>query len=292
MSLTKKRFKLFPIILGAVLIFYSVVFLMMIFWSVMTSFKDTIDYTLHPFSLPNEWMFENYIKVFRMIRVSVAYGATYRWVYLWEMLYNGFIYSLGCAVVSTLTPCIMAYLTAKYKFRLNKFIHTVVIIAMILPIVGSLPSEMQLVKALGFYNNMWGMFILKANFLGMYFLVFYGTFKSLSWEYAEAAFVDGASHFTVLVRVMLPLVRTTIFAVMLLQFIGFWNDYQIPMLYIPSRPTASYGLFQFSTLGEEGSGSVPMSLAASVVVMLPMVVLFIIFRDKFIGNLTMGGIKG
>ena len=56
-----------------------------------------------------------------------------------------------------------------------------------------------------------------------------------------------------MVRIMLPLVKSTIFAVAIMVFIGFWNDYQIPMLYIPSWATVAYGLFQFSNIGEEGA---------------------------------------
>ena len=133
------------------------------------------------------------------------------------------------------------------------------------------------------------MYILQANFLGMYFLVFYATFRSLSWEYAEAAFVDGASHFTVMTRIMLPLVKSTILAVGVMVFIGFWNDYQTPMIYMPSHATISFGLFQFTNASGGSPSEVP---AASIVVMLPMLIIFIILKDKFIGNLTVGGIKG
>ena len=280
----------FSWVLTAVLILYSVLLLMMFFWSVITSFKDTFDYIMNPFGWPQEWKWSNYSLLFDTIRVQAQ--ATRRWVYMDEMFLNSIVYSLGCTIVATMTPCIVAYLTAKYKFRLNKIIHTIVIVAMILPIVGSLPSELQIVKTLGLYDHMWGMFILKANFLGMYFLVFYAVFKSLSWEYAEAAFVDGAGHLTVMVRIMIPLVKSTIFAVAIMVFIGFWNDYQTPMLYIPSSPTVAYGLFQFSSLGEEGASSVSIVMAGSILVMIPMLVLFVIFKDKFIGNLTVGGIKG
>lgn len=280
---------LFSWLLAAVLIFYSVLLLMMFAWCLTTSFKDTFDYILNPFGLPAEWKWSNYSILFDTIRVQAE---NRRWVYMDEMFLNSIVYSLGCTIVATMTPCIVAYLTAKYKFRFNKIIHATVIVAMILPIVGSLPSEFQLVKSLGLYDHMWGMFILKANFLGMYFLVFYATFRSLSWEYAEAAFVDGASHFTVMAKIMIPLVKSTIFAVAILVFIGFWNDYQTPMLYIPSHATVAYGLFQFSNIGEEGSSSVSVVMAGSILVMAPMIAVFVIFKDQFIGNLTVGGIKG
>lgn len=271
-----------------VLLFYSVLLVSMFCWCLLNSVKDGIDMSTRPFGLPQFWMFENYAAVFKYMRVQTI-STPIRWVYFEEMFLNSILYSLGCTIAATMTPCIVAYLTAKYNFGLNKVIHGLVIITMILPIVGSLPSELSLVKALNFYDHIWGMYILKANFLGMYFLVFYATFRSLSWEYAEAAFVDGASHFTVMTRIMLPLVKSTILAVGVMVFIGFWNDYQTPMIYMPSHATISFGLFQFTNAS---GGSPSEVLAASIVVMLPMLIIFIIFKDKFIGNLTVGGIKG
>ncbi len=288
----KQKFNVFSFFLLLVLCFYSILLLGMFIWALINSFKDNFAFTNDAFGLPDVWHFENYANIFDYIRLEVRDGAGRRWVFVEEMFLNSILYSLGCTIVNTMTPCIVAYLTAKYKFKLNKIIHTVVIVAMILPIVGSLPSELQLIRTIGIYDHIWGMYILKANFLGMYFLVFYGTFRSLSWEYAEAALIDGASHFTVMVKIMLPLVKSTIFAVGLLMFIGFWNDYQTPMLYIPSYPTVSFGVFSFEGNGMAGQNTVPNILAASILLMLPMVIIFIIFKNKFIGNLTVGGIKG
>ena len=284
----QKKFSVMSVLLMVVLLFYSVLLVSMFCWCLLNSVKDGIDMSTRPFGLPQFWMFENYAAVFKNMRVQTI-STPIRWVYFEEMFLNSILYSLGCTIAATMTPCIVAYLTAKYNFRLNKVMHGLVIITMILPIVGSLPSELSLVKALNFYDHIWGMYILKANFLGMYFLVFYATFRSLSWEYAEAAFVDGASHFTVMTRIMLPLVKSTILAVGVMVFIGFWNDYQTPMIYMPSHATISFGLFQFTNAS---GGSPSEVLAASIVVMLPMLIIFIIFKDKFIGNLTVGGIKG
>ncbi len=284
----QKKFSVMSVLLMVVLLFYSVLLVSMFCWCLLNSVKDGIDMSTRPFGLPQFWMFENYAAVFKNMRVQTI-SAPIRWVYFEEMFLNSILYSLGCTIAATMTPCIVAYLTAKYNFRLNKVIHGLVIITMILPIVGSLPSELSLIKSLNFYDHIWGMYILKANFLGMYFLVFYATFRSLSWEYAEAAFVDGASHFTVMTRIMLPLVKSTILAVGVMVFIGFWNDYQTPMIYMPSHATISFGLFQFTNAS---GGSPSEVLAASIVVMLPMLIVFIIFKDKFIGNLTVGGIKG
>ena len=87
------------------------------------------------------------------------------------------------------------------------------IVVMLLPIVGSLASELQMLHTIGAYDNVVFLMFMKGGFLGTNFLIFYATFKGISWEYAEAAFIDGASHARVLFTIMIPLAMTTVTAV-------------------------------------------------------------------------------
>ena len=163
------------------------------------------------------------------------------------------------------------------------------IIVMLLPIIGSLAAEVQMADAFNFRNNLLGICLMKCKYAGLYFLVFYATFKSVSWTYAEAAQIDGAGHFKIFIEIMLPLIKSTAFAVFILLFIEFWNDYYTPMIFLPQAPTMSYGLFVFQT---DNRASTPIQLAACLITCLPVLVLFVIFKDKIMGNVTMGGIKG
>ena len=129
-------------------------------------------------------------------------------------------------------------------------------------------------------------------FSNMYFLIFYAAFKSMDFGYAEAAFIDGAGWFTVFFQIYLPLVSTTIGSVALLQFISYWNAYETPMIFIPDIPTLAIGLYMFKWTAPPGFKGMPYQITACFLLMLPVVILFIIFRDKLMGNLTMGGLKG
>ena len=163
---------------------------------------------------------------------------------------------------------------------------------MILPIVGAYPAEMSVLRGLGLYNQIWGTWIQKFNFQGMYFLVFYAMVKSLGKEYWEAAYIDGADQYTVLLKVIMPLLKNTIVLVVLLQFIGFWNDYQSQLLYIPSYPTLAYGIYYITNVKTDSDlVNTPMKLSAAIVFATPIIILFVIFRNKLMGNLTMGGVK-
>ncbi len=76
---------------------------------------------------------------------------------------------------------------------------------------------------------------------------------------------------------------------MLLSFISFWNDYYTPMVFLPENPTMSYGLFLFQT---DNKASVPVQLSACLLACLPILAVFVAFKDKIMSNVTMGGIKG
>ena len=110
--------------------------------------------------------------------------------------------------------------------------------------------------------------------------------------YAEAAYLDGAGNFTVMTKIMIPFVKGTMFTVLLLNFITFWNDWGVNIIYMPNFPMLSYALYYFRNNTIYAISTIPHKLAACMIVTLPIVVLFIALRKKFVGNLTMGGIKG
>ncbi len=294
----KKQFKnlklnILPIILFIILLIYSISLFLPIIWTLLNSLKGRIEFIRDPFALPKKWLFSNYNQAFLNIKLPVQVeGGGSRDVFFIEMLSNSLLYAIGCAFVAMFVPCLVAYPVAKYNHPFNKVIYSIVIVTMILPIVGATPSMLNIMDQLGLLDTLIGAYIMKANFLGMYFLVFYASFKGLSWTYAEAALMDGANHWQILFKIMIPLIKNSMLVVFVLQFIAFWNDYQTPMVYLPSMPTAAYGLHRFYGDTQTGTSSTPIKLSACIIVMFPILILFLIFKDKMMGNLTVGGIKG
>lgn len=287
------KINILPIVLFIILIVYSISLFLPIIWTLLNSLKGRIEFIRDPFALPEKWLFSNYEQAFKNIKISVqVQGGSSRDVFFMEMLTNSLLYAIGCAFVAMIVPCLVAYPVAKFAHPFNKVIYSIVIITMILPIVGATPSMLNVMDGLNLLDTLIGAYIMKANFLGMYFLVFYAAFKGLSWTYAEAALIDGANHWQVLFKIMLPLIRNSMLVVFVLQFIAFWNDYQTPMVYLPSMPTAAYGLHRFYGDTQTGTSSTPIKLSACIIVMTPILILFLIFKDKMMGNLTVGGIKG
>ncbi len=205
---------------------------------------------------------------------------------------NSLLYSVGSAFFATITPCIMAYLCARYRYKFGKVVYTIVLVAMALPIVGSLPSEIMMVKRFRLMDSVFGLWLLKANFLGLYFLVFFATFKGIAFEYTEAASIDGASEFRVMVTIIFPLAIGTIFTVFILKFIEFWNDYQIPMIYWISKPVAAYGMFELNQAKTAALGKVPVKMAGMLIMTMPILLVYGIVGNKLTANVSVGGVKG
>lgn len=281
------------VILLVVLMIYTVSLLAPLAWGLLTSLKDDNDFRNNLFGLPEQWRFDNYAYAWRnfFVEVETAVGTT-RKVYMPEMFFNSFLYALGCSFTATFTPCLAAYMTTKFPYKFSKIITYIVIFCMIIPIVGSLPSELQLAKSLGLYNQIWGLWIMKANFLGMYFLVFQAAFKGFPKDYAEAAKIDGASNLAIFFKIMLPLVKTTFLTVMLLQFIGFWNDYQTPLIFMPDKPTIAYGMFLFDRKTDTLLSTIPIKISGAMLMLMPILILFLTTNKRLMKNLTMGGLKG
>lgn len=291
----RTRFTPTTIILMSVLILYSVSLLLPILWGLSTSLKTDLDFYLNPFWLPDgwfwNWQWSNYSYAFMNFVVKVEAGAGFRIIYMEEMFLYTILYAFGCAFFQSFVCCVVAYMVVKFDYFFSKVIYTVVIVAMILPIVGSLPSEIQMSRALGFFDSIWGMWIMKSHFLGMYFLVFHAMFRGIPKEFADAARVDGAGNFQVLFSIMMPLVRNTLFTVILLNFIGYWNDYQVPLIYLPSYPTIAYGLYLFNFSTINSLSTIPMKITGCMIMMLPILIVFLIFRNRLIGNISIGGLK-
>ncbi len=177
--------------------------------------------------------------------------------------------------------------------RKTGYCGIIVLLTMIIPIVGSSMSMVDFMYKMRLYDTFPGLYVQKFNFANMYYLIFSGVFKGVSKEYYEAAHIDGASEWLVMTRIAFPLVMTTFGLVVLLHFIQYWNDYSTLLVYAPSHPTIAYGLYRIMTdpTGSSDRGSTPVQMAGCILIVLPTMILFLIFRDKLMGNLTIGGVK-
>ncbi len=293
----KRKLSLFESVVMVLLILYGVAVVGLLLWGFIASFRNDQAVVQRPWALFEDLTLDNYSDVFNNFKTFKYVDGGTQTVYFEEMFLNSLLYAGGGALMQTLCTAIVAYLTAKYDNTCSKIVHYTVIVTLTLPIVGNLASMLQVTKSLKLFDNIVGSWIMKFGFNNIYYLIFYAFFKKISWEYAESAFLDGGSHYTVFFRIMLPLAMPLMATVFLLNFIQYWNDFETPYMFLPNHTTAGIMLYM-SIIGGGGSwageGVIALTsqLAAAFLVFLPIFVLFLVFRNKIMGNLSEGGIKG
>lgn len=272
------------------LIVYSILLLSLFAFAFVNSTKDPWSFIENSVNLPKEWHFENYTRVIENLKSQKnALSPVY---YIEHMFGGSLLYSILCTTGIMISTGFMAYACAMFPCKLSTAIYYLVIFIITIPIIGSLPSEMKVIKDLKLYDRIGSAFFMKFSFGNIYFLLLYETIKRVPKDYREAAEIDGASKLRVMLQIMLPLVKNIFGSIFLVQFISFWNDYSTPMIYFPSYPNISLGIinFAFSTSGVIAEE--PYKLAACFVTLLPILIIFIIFQRKLMDNISAGGIKG
>ena len=223
---------------------------------------------------------------------SAATDGGRRVVYIEEMLFNSLLFAFGLPVFSVIPICTVGYVMAKYKFKFNKVLMFTIVLLMTMPSIGGVSGELAMLKALNLYDTFVGLCCLKFTFATTWCLIYYSAYEGISWDYAEAVFIDGGNHFTVFFKIMLPFVKGLNVTFFILMMMSHWVDYSLSMFYCPSMTNLAYGLyyakFALPALQRETT-----SFAASFMLALPTVVIYIALSDVLMGeHMQMGGLKG
>lgn len=278
----KRKSIVFTIVL-IIFFIYSFTLVYAFAWALINSFKTEAEYFVNKVTFPTKFTFMNYVNAFSALETK-GNG-------LFKMFFNSFWYSFLGTAISVFVSAMSAYVVAKYKFIGRKLFYTTALVIMMLPIVGSLPSQYEIYSELGIINSP-AYLIVFANGMGFNFLVLFGFFTSLPWDYVEASFIDGCGHFGTFFKIMLPQSIGVIMSLYIVAFIGNWNDYMNPILFLESYPTLSSGIYSYQNNTLQKSVDFPMLFAGIIMSVLPVLTLFIVFQDKIMSISLGGGIKG
>ena len=284
----KSRLSPLTVVMLVLLVAYCVMLLGLIFWMTITALKKPLGFNTNRVGLPDPWYFKNFGYVLKNAQIEKEQGV----VPFAEIILNSVVYAVGCSVVNTFVTMLVAYLCAHYKNKFSSFVYSLVLVVMVIPVVGNQTSELQTAINLGIYDSMLGMLIMRATFLGLYFLVFHEMFRSVPSALSEAAEIDGAGDFQIMVRIYFPLARNTALTVLLIYFIQYWNNFQTPMLFVPNHPTLAEYLFRIVQLSKGEFSRVPVQMSAALMLLAPVVVIFLCSHKWLLGNLSIGGVKG
>lgn len=269
-------------IIFIVFLIYAFVMVYALTWAVLASLKTHVEFILNPNGMPQQWALKNYLEAFEILTAS---GNN-----LFVMIFNSLWITFLSSLIS-LTVCTMsAYIMAKYEFIGKKVILFIIFTAMMVPLYGSTATLFKLIYQLGIYDS--PLFLIKsASGLGTIFFILRSYFMTLPNEYMESAQIDGAGDLRIFIQIMVPMAVPSIMSLMLIMFVSGWNDYMTPIMYLPSYPTLASGLYVYEQIAKFNMNK-PVYFSGVIMCAIVPLVIFAVFREKFMTNISIGGLKG
>ncbi|WP_082763538.1 carbohydrate ABC transporter permease [Frondihabitans sp. PAMC 28766] len=229
--------------------------------------------------IPTHWEWSNYLRVFTTVPLAQWFG-------------NSAMYAVLATLFMLLSSVPAAYALAQIKFKGANLIFMAIIITMLLPPQVTAVPVYVLWSGLHLTGTLWPLIL--PNLLGDAFSIFLlrQFFMTIPAEYGDAARMDGAGEWRVLWSVIVPMARPGIASAAIFMFFNSWNDYYGPLLYTSENSAnwpVAYGLATFR--GEHGTDW-SMTMALTVVIMLPVVIIFFFAQKAFVEGIALSGVKG
>ncbi len=263
-----------------ILIIASIVILIPILWMFSTALKPLDEvYIFPPTWIPKNFMWSN----FKEALTFLPFGIYFK---------NTITITLFSMVGQLLSSSIVAYGFARLKANFRDILFMLVLATMMLPSQVTMIPLFILFKTLGWVDTFKPLII--PNFFGNAFFIFLlrQFFMTIPTELDDAAKIDGCGYFGIYQKILLPLIKPALATIAIFSFMWNWNDFMSPLIYLNSseKLTVALGLSRFT--GVYGGTAWNLLMAASLVVVLPCIVLFFFAQRYFIQGIVMTGLKG
>jgi ABC-type glycerol-3-phosphate transport system permease component len=262
----------------------AVMFMFPFFWTLMSSLKTPQEMsTFPPTWIPAVPQWRNYLKVLDSVPFL-----------LWA--YNSLFVVLLSTLGTVLSASVVAYSFARFEYRGREIIFIITLGTLMLPAQVTLIPQFVLFHKLGWINTLYPLWV-PHWFGGGAFAIFLMRqfIMSLPKELDEAALIDGASYPRIFWQILLPLCKPVLATIAVISFIDSWNDFVNPLIYLqlPEKFTLAIGLNYFKTFPEMGGEPTQhLLMAAAIMIILPVIVLFFTTQRYFVQGIILSGIKG
>ena len=249
-----------------------------VLYIIIGGFRTNSQITNNPSGFPNSWVIDNYI--------NVAQSDTF-WVELKNSLIVAVFTMLGVVVLGIM----VSYVIARYKFKYAPLMYSLFSAGLMFPMTVGITPLYLMIRNLGLSNSLAGIILPQIAFgLPQTIIILVPFLQSIPNELEEAALLDGCSRLGFFWRMVIPLAMPGVATVGILQFVGSWNGYMLPLFVLSSSDnyTLPLGVSMFSS---EHSVDTAAVLAFTSLAMLPALICFTIFQKKIVGGLT-GAVKG
>ncbi len=278
---TRARKRARNIVVYALLTLWGVVVLFPFYWMILTSVKSYGAYN------------SEYIPQFFTLSPTLQnYVDAFTTVSLGRYLLNTLIFTVATTGIMLVVITLAAYAFAKLRFRGKNLVFTLFLSLMMIPNELVVITNFVTVTNLNLRNTFLGL-ILPSVTSVFYIYLLKENFAQVPDTLYYAAKVDGTSDLKYLTKVMIPICRPTMVTIVILKVIECWNSYVWPRL-ITDNPAYYLVSNGIQEIRENGFGreNIPAMMAAVVVISLPLIVLFLIFRKKVMAGVSRGGTKG
>ena len=278
-AIVKKRIR--NIVVYTFLTLWALVVLFPFYWMVLTSVKDYGAYS-------SEWV----PKLFTLAPTPENYVSAFTEVPLGSYFLNTLIFTVLTTAIMLIVTVLSAFAFSRLSFRGKDLVFTLFLALMMIPTELVIITNYVTVTNLDLRNTMTGL-VLPSVTSVFYIYLLKENFSQIPDELYYAAKVDGTSDFRYLTRVMVPICRPTVVTITILKVIECWNSYVWPRLVTDDRAyfLVSNGIQEIRENGF-GRDNIPAMMAAVVVISVPLIVLFLIFRKKIMAGVSRGGMKG
>ena len=266
------------ILLYVVLIALALFTLIPFVWMLSSSLKLDREVFSYPIKwIPETFHWENY----RLIWTKVPLLTYFK---------NTAIIAILVTFIQTLTSSFAAYAFAKLNFRGRNVLFICYVATIAVPWQTYMLPQFILMRSMGLYDTLWAIVVLQSfSAFGVFLMRQF--YQGIPTELCEAARIDGLSEYGIWARIMLPLSRAAIATLVIFTFVGTWNDYMGPMIYLTRdvNKTVQVGLQRFI---QENSSDYHLIMAMSVCSLLPVSIVFLALQKYFIQGIATTGLKG
>ena len=265
----------------ALLTVWALMVLFPFYWMVLTSIKSYSSYNSEyvPKFIAEAPTLQNYFDAFTSVPLA-------------RYFLNTLIFTVGTTALMLIVTVLAAFAFARLDFKGKNLVFTLFLALMMIPSELVIITNFQTITNLGMRNTYQGL-ILPSVTSVFYIYLLKENFEQIPDELYKAAKVDGTSDLKYLTKVMIPICRPTIITVVILKVIECWNSYVWPRLITDDKAyfLVSNGIQEIRENGF-GRENIPAMMAAVVVISVPLIVLFLVFRKKIMAGVSRGGTKG
>lgn len=273
-----KKIKLSRILLYAVLIFITFLMLIPFVWMLSASLKLDKDVFTFPIQwIPKNPRWQNYKDIWTKIPLS-------------KFILNTTKLTLIVTVLQILTSSFAAYAFAKLQFKNRNLLFLAYVATIAVPWQVYMVPQFMMMRSFGLNDSHLAIIFLQAfSAFGVFMMRQF--YQGIPDELCEAARIDGMSEYRIYSRIMLPLSKPALSTLVIFTFVGTWNDFLGPMIYLKteSKKTLQIGLRMFIS---QYSSEYGLIMAASVISLIPVLIIFLSLQKYFVEGIASTGIKG